>query len=240
MSHRRSRPSKICLAAVGRRFLGSQTGTFAFFFRDRLRPAGRALDTTRVSAPTGSPRTRSHRQAHARRSNGRPSRTHADAHQPHSRAGRDISRYNSEAAPLIDTCTRRGQGRVKTSQMAAMTTVSQMAAFTAAKCTPRAVARSAKGPAAALRAPPAPSRRRWATALASRRSRAPPRRAPAWSARRPRAGTPTPTPRTRIPTSRPRLRLHRRGPRRGGRRAVRGGARRRGSRERGRPHRRRR
>ena len=63
LSHRRSRPSKICLAAVGRRFLGSRTGTFAFFFRDRLRPAGRALDTTRVSAPTGSPRTRSHRQA---------------------------------------------------------------------------------------------------------------------------------------------------------------------------------
>ena len=35
--------------------------------------------------------------------------------------------------------------------MAAMTTVS--AAFTAAKCAPRAVARSAKAPAAALRAP---------------------------------------------------------------------------------------
>ena len=35
-----------------------------------------------------------------------------------------------------------------------MTTVS--AAFTAAKCTPRAVARSAKGPAAALRAPARP------------------------------------------------------------------------------------
>ena len=67
LSHRRSRPSKICLAAVGRRFLGSQTGTFAFFFRDRLRPAGRALDTTRVSAPTGSPRTRLHRQATRRR-----------------------------------------------------------------------------------------------------------------------------------------------------------------------------
>ena len=43
---------------------------------------------------------------------------------------------------------------MKTSQMAAMTTVS--AAFTAAKCTPRAVARSAKGPAAALRAPARP------------------------------------------------------------------------------------
>ena len=43
---------------------------------------------------------------------------------------------------------------MKTSQMAAMTTVS--AAFTTAKCTPRAVARSAKGPAAALRAPARP------------------------------------------------------------------------------------
>ena len=63
---------------------------------------------------------------------------------------------------------------MKTSQMAAMTTVS--AAFTAAKCTPRGrEVRQGPRRRAACAPPPAPSRRRWATALASPRSRAPPR-----------------------------------------------------------------
>jgi hypothetical protein len=65
------------------------------FFPPRLALSsrtGRALDTTRVSAPPGRPRTRSHRQATHRATERKALRTHGRARSFF--GPRDISRYN--------------------------------------------------------------------------------------------------------------------------------------------------
>ena len=73
---------------------GFSNTTFAFFLRDSPLSSrtGRAWDTTRVSAPSGRPRTRSHRQATHRATERKALRTHGRARSFF--GPRDISRYN--------------------------------------------------------------------------------------------------------------------------------------------------
>ena len=124
-----------------------------------------------MSAPTGSPRTRSHRQA-TRPALGRkalkgPTRTRTN---PTQGRGEILSRDNSEAAPLIDTCTRRGQRSRED-----ITDGRDDDGFRRVhrrQVHPPRGREVRQGPRRRAARPARPSRRRWATALASRRSRA--------------------------------------------------------------------
>ena len=76
-----------------RRFWVLEHGPSLFPSETRLSSrTGRALDTTRVSAPAGRPRTRSHRQATHRATERKALRTHGRARSFF--GPRDISRYN--------------------------------------------------------------------------------------------------------------------------------------------------
>ena len=123
-----------------------------------------------------------------------PTRTRTN---PTQGRGEILSRDNSEAAPLIDTCTRRGQ-RSREDITDGRDDDGFRRVHRRQVHPPRGheVRQGPRRRAACPRPPP----RGDGGQPRSPRQDPSARRAPAWSARRPRAGTPTPTPRTRIPT----------------------------------------